>query len=74
METLFLWGAYRCVYRLENLQYVFNQKDLNLWKIRLLEILIYYDMSVLYNLGKSNIVADALGHMPMGSVAHVEDE
>ena len=30
-------------------------------------------MSILYNLGKSNVVADALSRMSMGSVAHVED-
>ncbi|KAH0680772.1 hypothetical protein KY284_021857 [Solanum tuberosum] len=33
-----------------------------------------YDMSVLYHLGKANLVADDLSRMSMGSVAHVEDE
>ena len=30
-----------------------------------------YDMSVLYHPEKSNMVADALSRMSMGSVAHV---
>ncbi|WMV09069.1 hypothetical protein MTR67_002454 [Solanum verrucosum] len=31
-------------------------------------------MSVLYHLGKANVVADTLSRFSMGSVAHVEDE
>ena len=31
-------------------------------------------MSVLYNPGKANVVADALNRMTIGSVAHVEEE
>ncbi len=31
-----------------------------------------YNMSILYHLGKDNIVADALSRLSMGSVAHVE--
>jgi len=31
-------------------------------------------MSVLYNPGEANVVADALSQLSMGSVAHVEDE
>ena len=30
-------------------------------------------MSVLYHPGKANVVADALGHMTMGSVSNVEE-
>jgi len=33
-----------------------------------------YDMSVLYHLGKVNVVVDALSRMSMGSVAHVEKD
>ena len=32
-----------------------------------------YDMSVLHNLSKDNVVADALSCMTMGSVSHVEE-
>ena len=32
-----------------------------------------YDMSVLYNPGKANLVADSLSFMTMGSVSHVEE-
>lgn len=31
-------------------------------------------MSVLYNPGKANVVANALSRLSMGSVAHIEDE
>ena len=42
----------------KSLQYVFTQKELN----------------VFYHLGKANVVADALSRLSMGSVAHVEEE
>ena len=32
-----------------------------------------YDMSVLYHPGKPNVVADALCHMTMGSVSHIDE-
>ncbi|KAF3633980.1 hypothetical protein FXO38_14860 [Capsicum annuum] len=41
---------------------------------RWLELLKDYDMSVLYHLGKANVVADALRRSSMGSVAHVEED
>ena len=55
----------------KSLQYVFTQKDLNLLQRKWLELLKDYDMSVLYHPEKSNMVADALSRMSMGSVAHV---
>ena len=33
-----------------------------------------YDISVLYHLGKANVVADALCQMTMGSVSHLDEE
>ncbi|KAF3629492.1 putative ribonuclease H protein-like [Capsicum annuum] len=54
------------------LQYVFTQKELNLRQRRWLELLKACDMSMLYHLGKANIVVDALSRKSMGSVAHVE--
>ena len=44
----------------ESLQCVFTQKELNLRQKRWLKLLNDYDMSVLYNPGKANVVADAL--------------
>lgn len=42
-----------------SLQYVFSQGNLNLWQRRWLKLLKDYDISVLYHLGKANVVADA---------------
>ncbi|KAH0734704.1 hypothetical protein KY285_010411 [Solanum tuberosum] len=41
---------------------------------KMLELLKDYDMSVLYDSRKANLVADALSRLSMGSVAHVEEE
>ena len=57
----------------KSLQYVFTQKELNLRQRRWLELLKDYDMSVLYHPGKAYVVVDALSHMTMGSVSHVEE-
>ncbi|XP_070008757.1 uncharacterized protein [Nicotiana sylvestris] len=43
-----------------SLQHVLTQRDLNLRKRRWLELLKDYDISILYHLGKANVVADAL--------------
>ncbi|KAF3673414.1 putative cyanidin-3-O-glucoside 2-O-glucuronosyltransferase-like [Capsicum annuum] len=43
-------------------------------KIKWLELLKDYDMSMLYHLGKANVVADALSRLSMGSIAHVEKD
>ncbi|WMV46441.1 hypothetical protein MTR67_039826 [Solanum verrucosum] len=53
------------------LKYVLTQKDLNLRQRKCLEFLKDYDMSVLYNSGKENVVANALSRLSMGSVAYV---
>ena len=47
----------------KSLQYVFTQKELNLKQRRWLELLKDYNMSVIYHLGKDNVVADALSRM-----------
>ncbi|WMV33403.1 hypothetical protein MTR67_026788, partial [Solanum verrucosum] len=57
-----------------SLQYVFNQKDLNLRQRRWLELLKDYDMIVLYHPGKANVVVDALSRLSMSSVTHIEEE
>ena len=58
----------------KSLQYVFTQKELNLFQRRLLEFLKDYDMSVHYHPVKANVVVDALSRLSMGSVAKVEEE
>ena len=50
------------------------QKELNLRQKRSLELLKDYDMSVLYHIGKANMVADALSHTTMGSVSHIDED
>ena len=56
----------------KSLQYVFTQKELNLRQRRWLELLKDYNMSVFYHPRKANVVADAISHMIIGSVSHVE--
>ena len=58
----------------KSLQNMFNQKDLNLRRRSLIELLKDYDMSILYHPGKVNVVADALSLLLMGSVARDEDD
>ena len=57
----------------KSLQYVFYQKDLILLQRRWLELLKDYNMSLLYNPSKKNMVVDALSHMTMCSVSHIEE-
>ena len=56
-----------------SLQYVFTQKDLNLRQRRWMELLKDYDITILYDPGKANAVADALSRKAgsMGSLAHL---
>ncbi|XP_070024974.1 uncharacterized protein [Nicotiana sylvestris] len=58
----------------KSLQYILKQKELNLRQRRWLELLKDYDVNILYHPGKANVVADALSHRSMGSLAHVEAE
>ena len=51
---------------------MFIQKDLNLKQIIWLELLKDIDMGVLYQPGKVNVVVDALSHMTMGNVSHLD--
>ena len=41
-----------------SLQYIFNQRDLNLRQWRWLELLKDYDMNIIYHPGKADVVAD----------------
>ncbi|XP_070005162.1 uncharacterized protein [Nicotiana sylvestris] len=56
-----------------SIQHLFKQKDLNLRQRRWLELLQDYDITILYHLGKANVVADALSRkaVSMGSLAYI---
>ncbi|KAH0778789.1 hypothetical protein KY290_005216 [Solanum tuberosum] len=51
-----------------------SKKDLNLRQRRWLELVNDYDMSVLCNPDKVNVVVDALSWLSMGSVSHIDDD
>ncbi|GKD63402.1 putative reverse transcriptase domain-containing protein [Tanacetum coccineum] len=60
METLF-YGT-KCVVFTDHksLQYILNQKELNLSQRRWIKLLSDYDCEIWYHPGKANVVADAL--------------
>ncbi|GJU33073.1 putative reverse transcriptase domain-containing protein [Tanacetum coccineum] len=64
--TLRLWRHYlygtKCVVITDHksLQYILNQKELNLRQQRWIDLLSDYDCEIRYHLGKVNVVADAL--------------
>ena len=55
----------------KSLKYIFQQKDLSLRQHKWMELLKDYNYTILYHLGKANIVADALSNKSMGSLAHI---
>lgn len=56
-------GAYN------SLKYFFTQKELNMKQRRWLELVMDYDCSINYHLGKANVVADALSRKSMSALA-----
>ncbi|GJW77766.1 putative reverse transcriptase domain-containing protein [Tanacetum coccineum] len=64
--ALRLWRHYlygtKCVVYTDHksLQYILDQKELNMRQRRWIELLSDYDCEILYHLGKANVVADAL--------------
>nr|GFD45147.1 putative reverse transcriptase domain-containing protein [Tanacetum cinerariifolium] len=44
----------------KSLQYIFNQKELNMHQRRWFELLSNYECEIKYHPGKANVVADAL--------------
>ena len=57
----------------KSLQYMFTQKECNHRQRRWLEFLKDYDMTVLYQPDKANMVEDTLSYFSIGSVSHVEE-
>ena len=58
----------------KSLKYIFQQRDLNLRQRRGIKLLKDYDCSILYYLGRANMVADALSTKLAGSLAHISTE
>ena len=55
----------------KSLQYIQQQKDLNMRQRRWIKLLKDYDCQILYHLGKANAVADALSRKSMRSLSHI---
>ncbi|GJX00439.1 putative reverse transcriptase domain-containing protein [Tanacetum coccineum] len=57
----YLYGTKSVIYTdHKSLQYIFDQKDLNMRQRRWIELLSDYECEIKYHLGKANVVADAL--------------
>ena len=56
----------------KSLKYIFTQKYLNLRQRRWLELIKDYDLKIHYHLGKANVVADALSHKPIATLASIK--
>lgn len=52
----------------KNLKYIFDQRDLNLRQRRWMELLKDYDCTILYHIGKANVVVDALSRKSMSLI------
>ena len=78
--TLKVWHHYLYIVHVDifsdhkSLLYVFTLKELNIWQKMWLELFKDYDISIIYHLGKYNVVFDALSRLFMGSSALVEEE
>ena len=55
----------------KSLQYIQQQKDLNLRQRRWIELLKDYDCQILYHSRKANVVADALSRKLIKSLSHI---
>ncbi|GJW93391.1 putative reverse transcriptase domain-containing protein [Tanacetum coccineum] len=57
----YLYGTKSVIYTdHKSLQYIFDQKDLNMHQRQWIELLSDYECEIKYHLGKANVVADAL--------------
>ena len=73
----YLYGSrYEVFSKHKSLQYLFDQKELNMRQRRWLELLKYYDFGLNYHPVKANVVADALSrktlHMSSMMVTKLE--
>ena len=65
----YLYGVHCKVYTdHKSLKYIFTQKKINMRQRRWLELLVDYDLDILYHPGKANQVADALSRKSQASV------
>ena len=55
----------------KSLKYIFTQRDFNMRQRRWIEFLEDYDFTLHYNLGKANVVADALSQKSWGALASI---
>ena len=62
---------FECVYQSQQSSICVYSKEVESLTRRWFELLKDYDMSVIYNLGKGNVIVDALSRMTMGTVSHV---
>ncbi|XP_059310091.1 uncharacterized protein LOC132061264 [Lycium ferocissimum] len=68
----YLYGEHCNVFTdYKSLQYIFNQRELNLRQRRWLELLNDYDLKILYHPGKANMVANPLSRKSMGTLAYL---
>ena len=57
----YLYGLYYKIYMdYKMFKYIFTQKNLNVWQVWQLELLLDYDIDIQYHLGKAKKVADML--------------
>ncbi|GKD75412.1 putative reverse transcriptase domain-containing protein [Tanacetum coccineum] len=56
----------------KSLQYILNQKELNMRQRRWLELLSDYDCEIRYHSGKENVVSDALSHKEQNKPLRVQ--
>ena len=66
--ALKLWRHCKVYTDHKSLKYVFTQKELNMRQRRWLELMVDYDLDILYHPGKANVVADALSRKSQASV------
>ncbi|GJZ77364.1 putative reverse transcriptase domain-containing protein [Tanacetum coccineum] len=77
--ALRLWRHYlyrtKCVVFIDHksLQYILNQKELNMRQHRWIELLSDNDCEIRYHLGKANVVADTLSHKERIKPLRVQD-
>ena len=69
----YLYDVHVDVFRPQESSICVHSKRIESPTNKVVELLKYYDMNVLYHLGKVNMVVNALSRMTMGSVSHVKE-